>query len=54
MYDEKSKPKKPTAQEILAQVPRKDTYDKSHGSGPPHLNPGELQKVWHPAPKAKK
>jgi len=25
-----------------------DSYDKSHGSGLPHLNPGELQKVWHP------
>jgi hypothetical protein len=48
MDDEKSKPKKPTAPEILSQVPRKNSYDKSHGSGNPHLQPGELQDspVW--------
>jgi hypothetical protein len=41
-------PKKPTSAEILSQVPRKDTYNESHGSGNPHLQPGELQKVWRP------
>ena len=33
---------------------RRDTYGPDHGSGNPHLQPGELQKVWHPAPKSKK
>ena len=28
---------------------RRDTYGPEHGSGNPHLQPGELQKVWHPA-----
>ena len=37
------RPKKPTAPEILSKVPRKDTYDKSHGAGNPRLQPGELQ-----------
>jgi len=34
---------------VLSQVPRLDTYDKSHGSGNPLLQLGELQKIWHPA-----
>jgi hypothetical protein len=34
--------------DVIANMPRRDTYDKSHGSGSPHLNPSELQKVWHP------
>jgi len=33
---------------------RRDTYGPEHGSGNPHLEPGELQKVWHPAPKLAK
>jgi hypothetical protein len=33
---------------------RRDTYGPEHGSGNPHLNDGQLQKVWHPAPKPKK
>jgi hypothetical protein len=37
------RPKKPISSEILSHVPRKDSYDKSHGSGNPHLQPGELQ-----------
>ena len=32
------RPKKPTAPGILSQVPRKDPYDESHGSGDPHMN----------------
>jgi len=32
------RPKKATASEILSNVPKKDVYDKSHGSGDPHLN----------------
>jgi hypothetical protein len=50
MDDEKSKPKKPTAAEILSNAPRRDT----HGSGNPHLQPGELQKVWRPGLKPDK
>jgi hypothetical protein len=38
------KPKQPTSAEVIANMPRRDTYDKTHGSGSPHLNPGELQK----------
>jgi hypothetical protein len=30
---------------------RRDTYDKTHGSGNPHLQPGELQKAWRPGLK---
>jgi hypothetical protein len=26
---------------------RRDTYGPHHGSGNPHLQPGELQKAWH-------
>ena len=25
---------------------RRDTYGPDHGSGNPHLQPGELQKAW--------
>jgi hypothetical protein len=25
---------------------RRDTYGPEHGSGNPHLQPGELQKAW--------
>jgi hypothetical protein len=41
-------PKKPTSAEILSQAPRRDTYGRVHGSGNPHLQPGELQtsEVW--------
>jgi hypothetical protein len=37
------KPKKPTSAEVIANMPRRDTYSSEHGSGNPHLNPGELQ-----------
>jgi len=47
------KPKKPTSAEVLSQAPRRDTYGPEHGSGNPHLQPGELQKVWHPAKPGK-
>jgi hypothetical protein len=47
------RPKKLTSAEILSQVPRKDTYDKTHGSGTPHLQPRELQKAWHGGKPAK-
>ena len=40
------RPKKPISSEILSHVPRKDSYDKSHGSGNPHLQPGELQEAF--------
>jgi hypothetical protein len=40
--------KQPTAPEVIANMPRRDTYSSEHGSGNPHLQPGELQKVWHP------
>jgi hypothetical protein len=33
---------------------RRDTYGPGHGSGTPHLQPGELQKKWHPDKPAKK
>jgi len=50
---ENEKPKKPLATEVLANMPRRDTNSPEHGSGNPHLNPGELQKVWHPRKPAK-
>jgi hypothetical protein len=30
---------------------RRDTYGPDHGSGTPHLDPGELQKAWHGKPE---
>jgi hypothetical protein len=39
--------KKPISAEILSQAPRRDSYGPDHGTGNPHLQPGELQKVWH-------
>jgi hypothetical protein len=39
--------------DVLSQALRRDTYGKNHGSGNPHLQPGELQKVWHPGKPAK-
>jgi hypothetical protein len=47
------KPKKPTSAEVLSQAPRRDTYSPEHGSGNPHLQPGELQKAWHGEKPAK-
>jgi hypothetical protein len=41
----------PKATEVIANMPRRDTYDKSHGS--PHLEAGELQKIRHPGKPAK-
>ena len=35
------KPKQPTSAEVIANMPRLDTYDKSHGSGNPHMNADE-------------
>jgi hypothetical protein len=48
MSEFENRPKQPKATEVLSEVPRKDTYDKSHGSGNPHMQPGELQnsEVW--------
>jgi hypothetical protein len=48
------KPKKPTSAEVLSQAPRRDTYGPDHGSGNPHLQPGELQKAWRPGLKPDK
>jgi len=45
--------KKPTSAEVLSQMPRRDPYGPDHGSGNPHLQPGELQKVWHGGKSAK-
>jgi hypothetical protein len=39
----KGLPKKPTSAEILSKVPKKES---EHGSGNPHLQPGELRKAW--------
>jgi hypothetical protein len=47
MSEFEGKPKQPKATEVLSEVPRKDTYGPDHGSGSPHLQPGELQKAWH-------
>ena len=35
------KQKFPRATEVIANLPQRDTYDKSHGSGNPHMNPDE-------------
>jgi hypothetical protein len=37
------KPKKPTSAEVLANLAKRDTYGPEHGSGNPHLQPGELR-----------
>ena len=43
------KPKKPTSAEMIANMPRRNTYSPEHGSGNPHLQPGELceSRVWN-------
>jgi len=35
------KPKQPTSAEVIANMPRQDTYSPEHGSGNPHMNPDE-------------
>jgi hypothetical protein len=35
------KPKQPTASEVIANMPRRDTYSPEHGSGDPHMNPDD-------------
>jgi len=35
--------KKPLATDVIANAPRRDTCSPEHGSGNPHLQPGELQ-----------
>ena len=49
------KPKQPTAPEVIANMPRRDTYSPEHGSGNPHLQPGELQdsEAWRSHKPAK-
>jgi hypothetical protein len=37
------RPKQPTSVEVIANMLRRDTYSPEHGSGNPHLQPGELQ-----------
>jgi hypothetical protein len=39
---ENEKPKKPLATEVIANMPRRDPYSPEHGTGNPHLQPGEL------------
>jgi hypothetical protein len=46
-------PKQPTSTDVIANMPRRDPYDKRHGRGSPHLDHGELQKIWHPGKPAK-
>jgi hypothetical protein len=48
MSEHEGKPKQPTAPEVIANMPRRDTYSPEHGTGSPHLQPGELQdsEVW--------
>ena len=46
MADELLERKQNTLAEILANVPKKDTYGTDHGSGNPNLQPGELRAVW--------
>jgi len=44
MSEHEGKPKQPLATDVIANAPRCDTYSpKEHGSGNPHLQPGELQ-----------
>ena len=47
--DKNEKPKQPLATEVIANMPRRDTYGPDHGSGNPHLQPGELceSDVWN-------
>ena len=52
--DELLERKKATSAEILSNVPKKDSYGPEHGSGNPHIQPGELQKIWHPADRPRK
>lgn len=52
MADELLERKQKTSAEILSEAPKRDTYGPDHG-GNPHLQPGELQKVWHPDKPAK-
>jgi hypothetical protein len=44
------KPKVPKATEVIANMPRRDTYGPDHGSGDPHMNwddkPLRKSKVW--------
>jgi len=35
------RPKQPTSAEVIANMPQRDTYSPEHGSGNPHLNPGQ-------------
>jgi hypothetical protein len=47
---ENEKPKKQRATEVIAKMPRRNTYDSAeHGTGNPHLQPGELceSKIWN-------
>ena len=54
MADELLERKQKTSSGVLSEAPRRDTYDpKVHGSGNPHLQPGELQKAWHGDKSAK-
>jgi hypothetical protein len=45
---ENEKPKKPLSVDVIASLPKRDTYGPEHGSGSPNLDPGELQnsKAW--------
>jgi hypothetical protein len=44
VMSENEKPKQPLATDVIANAPRRDTYSpEEHGSGNPHLQPGELQ-----------
>jgi hypothetical protein len=54
MSEFENKPKQPLATDVIANMPRHNTYSREHGSGNPYLQSGELQKVWHPAPKPAK
>lgn len=48
--DELLERKNPTSAEILSKVPVKD---QEHGSGNPHLQPGELHQAWRGEKPAK-
>jgi len=45
---ENENPKKPLATVVIANMPCRDAYSPTRGSGNPHLEPGELQnsKAW--------